>query len=332
MDAIIASLPHITKNTALGSREHLDNEHSLLRMKHIFRFLEGAIADGRPVETVVLVSAPAILRRDLSKDTISGAPLINFVVNEYSRLGYDTLAWRTVSAEAFGDPCSCDRVLIVASWSGDARDIILGENGLVDCVGCPLGVDLCHVCYQKKLSTRASNAGIALSYDTAANALSGASVDTLCSLTSSGRRYCVLLPAGDDRKPQRFGLLSLDQAHALLGLPPDYLNNALLLDSGAAWKALGNAIHGKMAEFIVDRLVHAHCNRYMRQKDLESEISVAAREGVIHPWASTHSGNNIAAEVETVPSAGWCSRHEGVFGVRAGTHPEVRLFVPLSKF
>lgn len=91
-------------------------------MRHVFRLLDDSIRRGRPVPWVLLENVEALL--DRHGDT---APAVHYVTAALEALGYHSWAQRTVCSAAFGVPNRRKRVFIVASWHGDARDVLLAQ-------------------------------------------------------------------------------------------------------------------------------------------------------------------------------------------------------------
>lgn len=91
-------------------------------MRHVFRLLDDSIRRGRPVPWVLLENVEALL--DRHGDT---PPAVHFVTAALEALGYHSWAQRTVCSAAFGVPNRRKRVFIVASWHGDARDVLLSQ-------------------------------------------------------------------------------------------------------------------------------------------------------------------------------------------------------------
>lgn len=91
-------------------------------VRHVFRLLDDSIRRGRPVPWVLLENVEALL--DRHGDT---PPAVHYVTTALEALGYHSWAQRTVCSAAFGVPNRRKRVFIVASWHGDARDVLLSQ-------------------------------------------------------------------------------------------------------------------------------------------------------------------------------------------------------------
>lgn len=104
-------------------------------MRHVFRLLDDSIRRGRPVPWVLLENVEALL--DRHGDT---PPAVHFVTSALEALGYHSWAQRTICSAAFGVPNRRKRVFIVASWHGDARDVILAQVRAARAVRCMLCV------------------------------------------------------------------------------------------------------------------------------------------------------------------------------------------------
>jgi site-specific DNA-cytosine methylase len=91
-------------------------------VRHVFRLLQGAIKDERAVPWLVLENVEALLDRQTEEP-----PAVHYIVAALEALGYDSWAHRVICSAAFGVPNRRKRVFIVASWSGDARDVLLSQ-------------------------------------------------------------------------------------------------------------------------------------------------------------------------------------------------------------
>lgn len=91
-------------------------------VRHVFRLLKGAVDAKRPVPWVLLENVEALLDRQTEKP-----PAVHYIVAALEALGYDSWAHRVICSAAFGVPNRRKRVFIVASWSGDARDVLLSQ-------------------------------------------------------------------------------------------------------------------------------------------------------------------------------------------------------------
>lgn len=91
-------------------------------VRHVFRLLQTAIQQHRPVAWVLLENVEALLDRQSGE-----APAVQHVVRALEKLGYSSWAHRVVCSAAFGIPNKRRRVFVVASWHGDARDVLLAQ-------------------------------------------------------------------------------------------------------------------------------------------------------------------------------------------------------------
>jgi site-specific DNA-cytosine methylase len=91
-------------------------------VRHVFRLLQGAIEAKRPVPWVLLENVEALLDRQTEKP-----PAVHYIVAALEMLGYGSWAHRVICSAAFGVPNRRKRVFIVASWNGDARDVLLSQ-------------------------------------------------------------------------------------------------------------------------------------------------------------------------------------------------------------
>lgn len=97
-------------------------------VRHVFRLLQGAIDDDRPVACVVLENVEALLDRQGN-----ALPAVHHIATALEALGYNSWAQRVICSAAFGVPNRRRRVIIVASWSGDARDVLLAQVRVQTC-------------------------------------------------------------------------------------------------------------------------------------------------------------------------------------------------------
>lgn len=100
-------------------------------VRHVFRLLDDSIRRGRPVPWVLLENVEALLDRHGD-----AAPAVHHVTAALEALGYHSWAQRTVCSAAFGVPNRRKRVFIVASWHGDARDVLLSQVRAACCACC----------------------------------------------------------------------------------------------------------------------------------------------------------------------------------------------------
>ena len=91
-------------------------------VRHVFRLLQGAIDARRPVPWLLLENVEALLDRHGDR-----LPAVHFIVAALEALGYSSWAQRVICSAAFGLPQRRKRVFIVASWHGDARDVLLAQ-------------------------------------------------------------------------------------------------------------------------------------------------------------------------------------------------------------
>jgi site-specific DNA-cytosine methylase len=197
------------------------------------------------VPYVLLENVEALLDRHNGDDP----PVIQYLVQQFKELGYQSLAYRTVASAAFGLPNRRKRVFVVASLYGDARDIMLSQ-GRTECAGGCINMfgRSCYKCHMETLYTTESDSGTvhgaggsgetnnnnnnhdhdddddrcrrrhqSLSYAVdMGNALSQAATDIVPTFTTSNERILLLLADG------RSGMLRIEDAERLQGLPEGY--------------------------------------------------------------------------------------------------------------
>jgi ribosome biogenesis GTPase A len=99
-------------------------------VRHVFRLLQRAIDDRRPVQWVLLENVRALLEQLPGKQP----PPIDPLVATLERLGYRSWAYRVLCSGGFGVPARRRRVFVLASRDGDARDVLLSQ-GAARCLG-----------------------------------------------------------------------------------------------------------------------------------------------------------------------------------------------------
>jgi len=156
----IADLPEDTEMLAAGfpcidvSRAGLRtglNGQSTGLVRHIFRLLKKAAQNNRAIPWVLLENVEALLDRHGDHP-----PVMSYVVNQLMDLGYGSWAYRVISSAGFGVPNRRKRVFLVASWHGDARDVLLTQ-GTERCPGACKELfngKMCYSCHMDNLSQR----------------------------------------------------------------------------------------------------------------------------------------------------------------------------------
>ncbi|CAL5222509.1 g4883 [Coccomyxa viridis] len=89
-------------------------------VRHVFRLLEQALRDKRGVPWVLLENVEGLLDRQ-----VGTLPVVQYVVEQFERLGYQSWAQRILSTAGFGIPHQRKRCFILASLYSDARDVLL---------------------------------------------------------------------------------------------------------------------------------------------------------------------------------------------------------------
>lgn len=125
----------MNSTSATGLDAHIDNRklhdvptispaaaQSTGLVRHVFRLLQTAIDAKRPVPWVLLENVEALLDRQAGK-----LPAVHYVVCALEALGYGSWAQRVICSAAFGVPQRRKRVFLLASWHGDARDVLLSQ-------------------------------------------------------------------------------------------------------------------------------------------------------------------------------------------------------------
>ncbi|KAK9799826.1 hypothetical protein WJX73_006324 [Symbiochloris irregularis] len=199
-DIVAAGFPCIDVSRA-GLREGLEGQSSGL-VRHVFRLLRRSLQQGRPVPWVLLENVDALL------NSIRGEPpVIEWIVDQFEQMGYCSWAHRIVNTAGFGLPNRRRRVFLVASFHGDARDVLLSQGTGV-CRGACLQLFNGRACYQ--CHDPVENCSYAVDLG---NAQSSPPTDVVPTFKTTNERICLLL-ANDT-----MGMLRIEDAERLQGLP-----------------------------------------------------------------------------------------------------------------
>ena len=203
-----------------GAKAGIDGERSGL-VSHVFRLLAR-----RPVDWVILENVPNILK--LAK----GAGM-DVVVSGFERLGY-RWAYRTVDSINFGLPQRRRRVFLVATLSGDPREVLLAD----DAASASVGFDPGHP------------VGFYWTEGRYGASLVGNGVPTIKGGSSLGipSPPAILMPDGSVGTPD------IRDIERLQGFGEGWTEPAAGMSKGMRWKLVGNAVSVPVTEWIGGRL------------------------------------------------------------------------------
>ncbi|KAK9845815.1 hypothetical protein WJX81_003168 [Elliptochloris bilobata] len=289
-ELVAAGFPCVDISRA-GNRAGLDGQSSGL-VKHVIRLLAGAKAHRRPVPWVLLENVEALL------DRVGGAPpAVDWLGKQFEDLGYSSWSYRVVNTASFGAPNRRKRVFMVASYHGDARDVLLSQ-GVNFCHGACRMIFAgrpCFLCHDPKPDKAGGGtSGCAFAFDMG-NAQSAPAVDCVPTLKTANTRICLLLPSGE------MGLLRVDDAERLQGLPEGHTRPCWpvrvegvkahcgrLQDSDVKeleakrWALVGNAVSVPVAAWLGERFMEPHRHKYYpgaRDRRMPPEAGAAAPAG-----------------------------------------------------
>ena len=276
-ELLAAGFPCVDVSTA-GLRGGLEAEEGSGAVRHVFRLLEVARRDHRPIPWVLLENVPGLLKRPPG----GGEPPVAEVCSALERLGYNW-AQRTVCTAAFGIPNKRRRVFILAALHADPRDILLAR-GRARCAGdCqqerPGGP--CVVCFQEELKRAVDEDGIEgrmVAVDLG-DAQSGGGVEEIPCLKSNNGSQIMLM-----QDSYNLGMLPLCEGERLQGFNPGFSEPCYPLrppgihahrepvlgpkdeDARASmrWALLSNAVSVPVARWLGDLLMYPHRFKYLK--------------------------------------------------------------------
>ena len=209
-----------------GRTAGIGGKHSGL-VTHVFELLGREV---RPPEWLLLENVPFMLQLDRG-----GA--MRYLVSELERLGY-SWAYRVVDTRAFGLPQRRQRVLLVASRSGDPRTVLFADDAREPEQAAPESL-ACGFYWTEGLR------GLGWAVD-AVPTLKGGSTIGIPSPPA------IRMPDGTIVTPD------IRDAERLQGFDTDWTAPALDVDGrrsrGARWKLVGNAVSVPVAEWVGKRL------------------------------------------------------------------------------
>ena len=175
---------------------------------------------------------------------------IRVLIHELESLGY-RWAHRVVDARAFGLPQRRQRVFLLASRTGDPRDVLLADDGL-----CPPDPDYRHVACGFYWTEGSRGLGWAVDAVPTLKGGSGLSIPS---------PPAILLPNGAGIVTPR-----LEVVERLMGFPPGWTSLAEEVGPARArWKLVGNAVSVLASEWIGQRL--SRPNQYDPSSDVPFE-------------------------------------------------------------
>lgn len=256
IDLVVAGFP-CTDVSRVGNKRGLAGEHTGL-VDQVWRLLEGA---KRRPPWVLLENVVGLLDRNPGYDE----PAVRTVTRKLENLGYRTWAHRVLTAKGFGIPQTRERVFILASMDGDARDVLLG-NTLERCDGLKCGGNKCFECLESQEYFRPTPENMqtkALGIDLA-HTLTFPVIDMVPTLKTGNHAMVFVIKGTDGR--WGMGALSIRDAERIMGFPEDFTKarhedpgNAMIPDR---FRLLGNAVCVPVAEWIADRLLNMYVDKY----------------------------------------------------------------------
>ncbi|PSC75340.1 methylase [Micractinium conductrix] len=303
-ELLVAGFPCVDVSRA-GLRRGLEGQSTGL-VRHVFRLLQRAKDDRRPVPWVLLENVEALLDRHGGDP-----PVMQYCTQQLIQLGYQSWAYRVVNSAGFGVPNRRRRVFLVASLHGDARDVLLSQGSQRCTGGCEqlFGGRLCYPCHANRLRNLQHHSRVSYALDMG-NAMSPAGEDVVPTFTTSNERMLLLLAEGAS------GMLRVEDAERLQGFEEGHTRACWPIqtpgvgahrtarrdtDGEAAaskrWDLLGNAVTVPVARWLGERLANPYQYKYhgvsTQDRPLETllvegaapEAAAAMRPRPAHPWS-----------------------------------------------
>ncbi|KAI7841433.1 hypothetical protein COHA_004828 [Chlorella ohadii] len=297
-ELLTAGFPCVDVSRA-GLRRGLEGQSTGL-VRHVFRLLQRAKDDRRPVPWVLLENVEALLDRHAGDP-----PVMQYCAQKFIELGYQSWSYRVVNSAGFGIPNRRRRVFMVASLHGDARDVLLSQGAAKCTGGCMqlFGGRRCYPCHAAELRNMRHHSRVSYALDMG-NAMSPAGEDVVPTFTTSNERMLLLLADGAS------GMLrGLPEGHtrpcwpiqtpgvgAHRARPPRTEADAEAAAS-KRWDLLGNAVTTPVARWLGERLANPYQYKYhgvgTQDRPLEhllvegasAEATASLRQRPVHPWS-----------------------------------------------
>mmetsp|Transcript_8743 Transcript_8743/g.26158 ORF Transcript_8743/g.26158 Transcript_8743/m.26158 type:complete len:819 (+) Transcript_8743:109-2565(+) len=365
-DILAAGIPCIDVSCA-GQRKGMSGLRTSL-VQHVFRLLQQAQEDRRPVPWLLLENVEALLNKHDGLHGEAGKPVISYIAQEVEALGYQSWAYRIVNTAAFGLPHQRRRVLFLASMYGDARDLLL-STGLTDCTGSCADMFDGRLCFRCKMSEEVSPDDTNYAVDLS-NARNSGIEELLPTMTTTNLRTLLMLSDG------RAGFLRLADAERLQGFEGGWTEKCYPIQGSAIeanrrhtasrdlddsvckrarYGLIGNAVSVPVARWIGERLAAPCGHKYLRGQNVDEPMVRAPRAAPAPPPASRpsqrHNGRieaikakkaeeacrkaaeeaGLAAATKTWPRAGWYVAGVGRYAAGVSDAPVRTPMVPLDE-
>lgn len=231
-DIVTAGFPCQDLSQA-GGKRGIGGEKSGL-VKRLLSLIEAQSIRQRP-EWILIENVPYMLRLDRGR-------AMDFVTSELARLGYHW-AYRVVDARSFGLPQRRARVVLLASKSGRASDVLFGDNFPVpDIDGKPSDVE------------GAEAFGF---YWTEGSRGVGWVREGVPPIKCGSTLGIASPPAVWLPKSDFVGMIDIRDAERLQGFPQgwtDYFDAGIEARQSFRWRLVGNAVSTKLSEWVGKRL------------------------------------------------------------------------------
>ncbi len=217
------------------------------------------VLSATPIDEIprVLVCENVLGFNSKIRNSKSPAP-ITLMQNRLKKIGYQSIAVRTLDASQFGKPAHRKRVFLVASLQPDvAANILFALEVMMECQKCTDSERKCRLCSQAATENRAADSDVVFTASLH-NALSLPLINILNTETASSGYRMFAASRG------RIGLLSISQRLEAMGFPKDFFdflqdlsnapNNKRVSDA-AKVRLIGNAMHFDVVKWLLGRII-----------------------------------------------------------------------------